>query len=176
MLEGRLAQTPDLMPGLNDNPFAVLTAVVAPAILTNACSVLSLGTANRIARVVDRTRVVTAARALLATGSPDYKTYTRQLERLQTRGNLLMRALRIFYASLGAFAASALTAVAGSALAAYDLQLAFRAAAVIGFAVGSAGVSALVVGCALMVRETRLAIQGMTEEVELARAHQGQSL
>ena len=36
------------MPGLNENPFAVLTAVVAPAILTNACSVLSLGTANRI--------------------------------------------------------------------------------------------------------------------------------
>ena len=41
-----------------DNPFAVLTAIVAPAILTNACSVLSLGTSNRIARVVDRTRVV----------------------------------------------------------------------------------------------------------------------
>ena len=36
------------------NPFAVLTAVVAPAILTNACSVLALGTSNRLARVVAR--------------------------------------------------------------------------------------------------------------------------
>jgi hypothetical protein len=157
------------MPGLNDNPFAVLTAVVAPAILTNACSVLSLGTANRMGRVVDRTRVVSAARASLATGSPEYKTYSRQLELLQTRGKLLVRALRIFYAALGAFAASALTAVVGSALAAYELQTAFHAAAVIGFGAGSVAVSALVAGCALMVRETRLAIRGMIEEIELAR-------
>ena len=41
-----------------NNPFAVLTAIVAPAILTNACSVLALGTSNRLGRVVDRTRVV----------------------------------------------------------------------------------------------------------------------
>lgn len=157
------------MPALNDNPFAVLTAVVAPAILTNACSVLSLGTANRIARVVDRTRVVIASRSSLATGGPEYKAYSRQLGQLQTRGMLLRRALRMFYASLGAFAASALTAVAGSVLAAYDLQLVFRAAAVIGLGLGAGGVSTLVFGCALMVRETRLAIQSMTEEVDLAQ-------
>src|SRR5271165_3376471 len=41
-----------------NNPFAVLTAIVAPAILTNASSVLALGTSNRLGRVVDRTRVV----------------------------------------------------------------------------------------------------------------------
>src|SRR5690348_12426573 len=73
------------MPALHENPFAVLTAVVAPAILTNACSVLSLGTANRMARVVDRTRVVIAARAALAAGSPDYREYSRQLDRLALR-------------------------------------------------------------------------------------------
>ena len=40
------------------NPFAALTAIVAPAILTSASSVLALGTSNRLGRVVDRTRVV----------------------------------------------------------------------------------------------------------------------
>src|SRR5258706_2854281 len=114
------------MPALNENPFAVLTAVVAPAILTNACSVLSLGTANRIARVVDRTRVVIAARAAFPSESRDYQEYTRQLERLAMRGKLLLNALRIFYASLGAFAATALVAVVGSALSAYDFQVAFH--------------------------------------------------
>src|ERR1043165_7815628 len=104
------------MPALHENPFAVLTAVVAPAILTNACSVLSLGTANRIARVVDRTRVVIAARAALAVESPDYRECSRQLDRLALRGRLLLNALRIFYASLGAFAGTALLAVVGSAL------------------------------------------------------------
>ena len=48
------------MAPFSDNPFAALTIVVAPAILTNASSVLCLGTANRLARVVDRTRVVSA--------------------------------------------------------------------------------------------------------------------
>lgn len=33
---------------LTDNPFSILTAVVAPAILTNASSVLCLGTAKRL--------------------------------------------------------------------------------------------------------------------------------
>src|SRR5258708_2411700 len=129
---------------LNDNPFAVLTAVVAPAILTNACSVLSLGTANRIARVVDRTRVVAAALAALVAGSVDYEGYSHQLERLQMRGKFLLKALQLFYASLGAFAASALAAVVGSAFASCDLFVSYRAAAVIRVAAASPGESRLV--------------------------------
>src|SRR5712692_7320698 len=39
-----------------DNPLAVLTLIGAPAVFTNASSVLVLGTGNRLARVVDRTR------------------------------------------------------------------------------------------------------------------------
>jgi hypothetical protein len=37
------------MDTVGGNPFAVLTAVVAPAILANACLVLALGTSNRVA-------------------------------------------------------------------------------------------------------------------------------
>jgi hypothetical protein len=36
------------------DPFSILTVVVAPAVLTNASSVLALGTNNRLARVADR--------------------------------------------------------------------------------------------------------------------------
>ena len=54
------------------NPFAVLTAVVAPAILTNACSVLALGTSNRLARVVDRTRVVARELAAIEPGGSSH--------------------------------------------------------------------------------------------------------
>src|SRR5712691_11005306 len=66
---------------LNENPFAVLTAVVAPAILTNACSVLCLGTSNRIARVVDRTRIVSAHIASVEAGSLEHRAHVTQLER-----------------------------------------------------------------------------------------------
>jgi hypothetical protein len=40
---------------IGNNPFAMLTAIVAPAIMTNASSVLALGTSNRLARVIDHT-------------------------------------------------------------------------------------------------------------------------
>jgi Protein of unknown function (DUF2721) len=38
------------------NPFAAFSLIVAPAILTNAASVLVMSTSNRLARAVDRAR------------------------------------------------------------------------------------------------------------------------
>src|SRR5262245_38738073 len=154
---------------MTDNPFAVLTAVVAPAILTNASSVLCLGTSNRIARVVDRTRVVAAELASCESGGPEYLVRVNQLERLQTRAQLLFRALRITYGSLGAFAAAALISVLGSAMAFYDQKVMFHAAAVVGLAIGVFGVTGLVYGCVLMVEEARLSVRNIAEEAELAR-------
>jgi uncharacterized protein DUF2721 len=83
------------------NPFAVLTAVVAPAILTNASSVLALGTSNRLARVVDRTRIVAAQMASFEPGTADHQMWAAQLTPLQVRAQLLVKAMRLFYAGLG---------------------------------------------------------------------------
>jgi Protein of unknown function (DUF2721) len=159
------------MPAISDNPFAVLTAVVAPAILTNACSVLALGTANRVARVADRTRVVLGVMATLALESKDRAARNHELDRLSSRATQLLRALRIFYLALGAFAASALGAVVGSVLSFYDFSVAFHGAAAVAFGAGCIGVTALVTGCAVMVGETRLAIQSLDEEIESARKY-----
>jgi hypothetical protein len=87
-----------------NNPFAVLTAIVAPAILTNACSVLALGTSNRLGRVVDRTPVVASDIAASAPGSEGFLEWTSQLRALEIRVHMLLRALRLFYAALGLFA------------------------------------------------------------------------
>lgn len=150
-----------------ENPFAILTAVVAPAILTNACSVLSLGTANRVARVVDRTRAIGEFEAIRNPKHPDHRHYKSQLERLQVRGRLLVRALRLFYFALGAFAASALIAVIGSVLTAFELDLSFHIGAVLGLGIGTVAVGCLAAGCALMVRETLLAIASMEDAAKL---------
>jgi len=53
----------------HSNPFAVLSLIVAPAILTNAASVLAMSTSNRLARAVDRAREL--ARQLEDTSHPD---------------------------------------------------------------------------------------------------------
>jgi len=148
-----------------DNPFAVLTAIVAPAILTNACSVLALGTSNRVARVVDRTRLLTAELVKLAPAEAGSATRLRQIQRLRTRARLLMSALRFIYAALGSFAACALISVLGALATSYDLPLLFHASALVALSIGLGAITALVVGCTKMVAETRLALVGMGEEV-----------
>jgi hypothetical protein len=149
------------------SPFAVLTAVVAPAILTNASSVLALGTSNRVARVVDRTRVVARELAGMEAGSSHYVSWTEQLERLQVRAQLLVRALRLFYVSLGLFATSALIAVLGSAIAVYGRTDLLDFAAGVGLLAGAVAVGGLAWGCALMVHETRLAVRNLAEEAKI---------
>jgi hypothetical protein len=150
---------------LDNNPFAVLTAIVAPAILTNACSVLALGTSNRVARVVDRTRVLTLELLPLRKEDPGYASRLRQIERLRVRSRLLLSALRAIYAALGSFATCALISVIGALGTYYDVTLLFHASAVVALAVGLAAVVALVIGCITVVAETRIALLGMTSEV-----------
>src|SRR6266436_2963644 len=161
------------------NPFAVLTAVVAPAILTNACSVLALGTSNRLARVVDRTRVVARELAALETGGlddsstgssqgqsqrraqSDYGSWAAQLKGLQARTRLLVKALRVIYGSLGLFATAALVSVIGSIVTYYGQRILFQVLA------GAVAVVGLASGCALMVHETRLAVDNLAEEAKM---------
>lgn len=150
-----------------NNPFAVLTAIVAPAILTNACSVLALGTSNRLGRVVDRTRVVASDIAASKPGSEGFKEWTSQLRALEMRTHMLIRALRLFYAALGLFASSALISVAGSIAAFYGQRLLFQLGALLAVLSGGSAVVSLSAGCFSMVNETRLAVKSLGEEARM---------
>lgn len=156
------------MVSFTDNPFAALTIVVAPAILTNASSILCLGTANRLARVLDRTRLVSAQLARLAPNKENRVVYERQLKGLEVRWNLVLRALRFFYVSIGSFAAAALISLLGSVVSVSNQHVWFAAIALLGLLSGTVGVAGLVVGCTMMVQETRLAVQNLAEEAQLA--------
>lgn len=155
-----------------DSPFAALTVIVAPAILTNASSVLSLGTSNRIARVVDRTRVLAAGLASIDPSSARAAAYREHLDRLKLRGQLLLSALRWFYTSIGAFAAAALISVVGSVVASSVTDPVFQVLATLGLLAGAVGVAGLVFGGAVMARETRLAVQFLEKEVEFIQARE----
>ncbi len=153
--------------GVANNPFAVLTAIVAPAILTNASSVLALGTSNRLARVVDRTRIVAEDVASYAPGSDEFFGWSGQLSVLEVRAQMLIKALRLFYAALGLFAASALVSIAGSTAAYYGFRTGFAVCAVLAIVTGASAVVGLSVGCSLMVHETQKAVKSLTEESKL---------
>jgi hypothetical protein len=152
---------------LAENPFAILTAIVAPAVLTNACSVLALGTSNRIARVVDRTRAVTAELGRSGENVAIRQHLEHQLQVLRVRARLLVNALGLAYSALGGFAISALIAIIGGALVYFGIAPGYRIAAMAGLLIGVAAVAALSVACTMMARETRMAIDNLHEEADL---------
>lgn len=152
---------------LANNPFTVLTIIVGPAILTNACSVLSLGTANRLARVVDRTRAMVGEMAAAGVGADKSGWIKQQLDGLDVRAQVLLQALRAFYAALGLFATAAFLSALGAILAMYGLPLGFEVVAALALVTGSVAVVSLVHGCFRMVYETRLAVRFLEAEANL---------
>ncbi len=151
-----------------DNPFAVLTLIAAPAVFTNASFVLALGTGNRLARTVDRTRQLAKELHADPPNAEEAKLWSRQIERLQVRAKLLVRAMSFFYTAVGAFAAASLVSVLGASLAASEFRMSFATIAAISLVAGAVGFIGLVVGCTLLVRETRLALLSLSEEAKLA--------
>src|SRR3954451_19081810 len=107
-----------------DNPFAILTFIAAPAILTNASSVMALGTSNRFARSVDRVRNLAAQNEGKASADDaETQRRVRQLGYAERRALLLVRALTAFYLSVGSFAAASLASLLGALFAAVKLAV-----------------------------------------------------
>jgi hypothetical protein len=155
---------------VGDGPFTALTLIAAPAVLTNASSVLALGTSNRFARAVDRQRQLSA---LLQTESSATDAdlgdlRIRQLHRAERRAQLLLRALTNFYAALGSFAAASLISLLGALITQPHPRLA-GAASIAGLLVGMIGVGGVVHGCWLLIRETRITLHSLREEARFSR-------
>jgi hypothetical protein len=116
---------------------------------------------------VDRTRVVFADLAATEPGTLEHEEWMGQLHALKARAQMLLKALRLFYAALGLFAATALVSAAGSMATYYGQKLLFEAAGALSILSGASAVSSLAVGCVLMVNETRLAVQSLAEEARI---------
>jgi hypothetical protein len=156
------------MPPWGDNPFALLTFIGAPAILTNASSVMALGTSNRFARAIDRARVISAKldneKKSLEGGEVEFQT--RQLQFSERRVMLLVRALTSFYVAVGAFAAASLVSLIGAGFSVIHHVPLQRLSLGLGLLAGLIGVGGLVVGNILLVRETRMTLLILSEETE----------
>jgi hypothetical protein len=156
---------------LDPNPFAALSLIIAPAILTNACSVLSMSTSNRLARAVDRARDLAKQLEDPSAGTAGRESERRldELAAVEQRTAMLLRALRSFYVALGAFAATTLISLLGAVLVQLSgpVVLTLEIGAV---ATGAIAVGALVHGSALLVRETRIAVRVLGERAAAVRA------
>ena len=153
------------------NPFAVLSPIAAPAILTNACSLLAMSTSNRLARAVDRAREL--SKQLEEAGglsTPEAGRRLRELMVSEQRTLQLLAALRSIYLALGSFAFATLISLIGAVLVPFDAGVLVRTLEAIAVVGGVVAVGALVYGSTLLVRETRLAVQVLHERAENIRA------
>jgi hypothetical protein len=160
------------------SPFAALTMIVAPAMLTNASCVLAMSTINRMLKSRDRMRELFKDSEKEGRTGADTEREERQVARVEKQATLLMGALAAIYVALGSFAMATLISLLGAALVSSG-GVALRVVAGAGFALGLVGVSGLVIGCARLFRATQLSMLNIREEAEVirqrraARGHRG---
>ncbi len=145
----------------------ILGAMITPALLISAAGTLSLSTANRLGRVVDRVRALTETAESLPDGvATDEVVEKRALiadqivwhtQRLQ----LLQRTIITLYTAIGLLVSSSLTV----GLSAWTkLSLGW-----IPVSFGLTGAFALLIAAGTLVREARLAVRGAQVEIDYIR-------
>jgi|EndMetStandDraft_9_1072997.scaffolds.fasta_scaffold05482_2 hypothetical protein len=161
------------------NPFAALSLIVAPAILTNAASVLAMSTSNRLARAVDRARDL--ARQIETEGDHPSRHTPAEIEReharrldemsaTEHRAVMLLQVLQTFYIALGGFASATLVSLVGAVLASFGRGLVVVTVEVLAIIAGIVGVGSLVRGSILLIRETSIAVRVISERTASVRA------
>lgn len=148
--------------------YATLSAMITPAIFMTANGSLIISTSNRMARIVDRIRVLNDRGDELCRGaSPlDFPTERRdhvadQLVRLEWRSDRIRYALSMLYLAFASFVGTSLTL-------AIDHLLGNRLIAV-PTALSVAGVGLLLMACVNLIREAQAALLSNRREIAFYR-------
>jgi hypothetical protein len=157
------------MDGVTQSPFAALTMIVAPAMLTNASCVLAMSTINRMLRTRERMRELLRDSENVNQPADEVERAGRQVDRVERQARLLMSALASIYVALGSFALATLVSLLGAAFVSIAGQMLFRILATVGFILGVIGVIGLVLGCARLFHATQLSLVNIREEAEVIR-------
>jgi hypothetical protein len=155
------------MDPLATNPLSILTFIVAPAILTNASSVMALGTSNRFARAIDRARALSAElEGKVPETDPEAARNLRRLGYTERRARALVRALTAFYVSVGSFGAASLIALLAAGFHIFHQEILREVTLGVGLLAGIVGVGGLVIGSGLLVWETRMTLYILQTETK----------
>ena len=157
---------------LSQNPFALLSLIAAPAVFTNAASLLVMSTSNRFLRASERMRAL-AVRVEEGKITPGLRALVRgQVDRTERQAVLLLGALRAAYTAIGSFASASLISILGAGLASTTLHFGFHVMAALALGVGVLGAASLVIACVRLLTATRLSMMNMSEEAALIRTHE----
>jgi hypothetical protein len=152
---------------LAENPFAVLTFIAAPAILTNATSVLAMSTINRMLRTRDRMHEL--FRESEDTSRLLGEKFIEQVNRVERQATMLLTAMRWIYMALGSFVSASLVTLVGALAGQFESDTLMRIIIGIGLLLGAAGVTGLVGGCVHLFHTTQLSLLNIRDEAEAIR-------
>jgi hypothetical protein len=146
----------------------ILSAMLTPAVLLLACGSLTVATSSRLGRVIDRTRRLSERfEELAGTESSAALLDERraflfdQLDKATVRARLLQRAMTLLYLALSAFLA---TSVAIGIDAAIRQDLGW-----VDVTLGMGGVGMLFTASVLLIRESRIALAAINDEMDFTR-------
>lgn len=157
---------------LTNNPFAVLTFIAAPALLTNASCVLALSTINRLIRTRDSMHEL--LKESETGGQPQRADFIAHVNRVERQALVLLQALRFIYVGLGAFVSATLVTLLGAVAGQLGSELALRMVVGAGLVLGFVGVAGLVGGCVNLFQATQISLLNIRGEAEAIRARQEQ--
>lgn len=141
--------------------YAILTAMLAPAFFLTATASLLMSANTRLARIIDRTRVLLTELAE-ADDEAERTVLERRIARQRLRSITVLRGSQLLYAAISCFVGTSLT-VAG------DAFLGHRFGA-LPTALAALGVLAMFAASLLLARESSLAVEAVNEEMDHAHA------
>lgn len=154
---------------LTQSPFTVLTLIAAPALLTNASSVLAMSTTQRMLRTRDAMRELLAESEEEEISKADGTLLVQHANRIEAQAGLLLHALHAIYLALGAFSGSTLVTLVGAVVLSFQRSTLANALAFMGLALGAFGVASLIVGSIRLFRATQISLINIRIEAELIR-------
>jgi hypothetical protein len=151
---------------LAQNPFALLSLIAAPAVLTNSASVLALSTSNRFLRASERLRSLVGKYEEHMSPEPR-ELLIKQLRRVERQASMLLNGLRAAYVAIGSFVSASLISILGAGVAASTYHDAFAWFAALALGIGCVGAGGMVWASINLLGATRLAMLNMSDEAEL---------
>jgi hypothetical protein len=162
-------------PSLMASPFAALSFIAAPAVLTNAASVLAMSTSNRFLRASDRMRALADRLDRGVDSEATLAMFRVQVGRVERQAVLLLHGLVGAYIALGSFAGASFVSICGATLGAASLAGGAHMAIIVALLFGFGGVCGLVYSSFNLFRATRLSMLNIVEEAALIRSRHPKS-
>ena len=155
---------------MTQNPFAIITIIGAPAILTNASSILGLSTSSRLMKCLETIGGLEKKLENPQLDATIKSIHIEQSRLAHKQSRNFLRALRASYTSLAAFAFSCFVALTGSILILFGVQAIAQLFAVLSLASGSLGVLGLVWSSVELIVASRITLLVMAKNLDVMKA------